>query len=180
MKTKIDLNVESDWQLINFEIYLHLNWKVLSGKSSTEVCNKFFAAASQRSRKNNLIPSLIPKLTICRNVNINNELFSPFVMLIYRFLWKDFSGTRAEIDANIHKMFSLFNNNCRWFIRIASADVYLQFFMPFAMDFYAFIRSLEGWAVKCTSSDVVKFYCAMQIKRFALVSHPAVDENVIQ
>ena len=27
------MNVKSDWQLINFEIYLHLNWKVLRGKS---------------------------------------------------------------------------------------------------------------------------------------------------
>lgn len=31
---ELDLNAESDWQLINFEIYLHLNWKVLSEKSS--------------------------------------------------------------------------------------------------------------------------------------------------
>lgn len=50
-----DLNVKSDWQLINFEIYLHLNWKVLSGNVSRKfanVGNKIFVVDSQRSHMN--------------------------------------------------------------------------------------------------------------------------------
>lgn len=59
---------------------------------------------------NNPIPRRL--LAICRNVYVDNEA----IIAIYRFLcrsWKGFSGSRAEIDENIHKMFQfIFCRNC--------------------------------------------------------------------
>jgi hypothetical protein len=43
------LNVKSDWQLINFEIYLHLNWKVYSENVFRKFASSFFAISLRNS-----------------------------------------------------------------------------------------------------------------------------------
>lgn len=78
-------NSRSDWQLINFKIYLHLNWKV---HRREKVSRKFAINFPIVSRQlfcrtmsmNNLIPMLIS--AICRNDYINKDRS--------RFLWAQF------------------------------------------------------------------------------------------
>lgn len=143
---EIDLNVKSDWQLINFEIYLHLNWKLFVVKMSSgslQICAIIFSRLSiLKGIHVNVDGANIRRIEIPAQTELSWQFVGMLKPTMNDFLFsncrfnvdcrlqiKIFSGSWTEIGENIHKMFSLLDNERRNFIWTVTAAVCLQHFL---------------------------------------------------